>query len=114
VNLLPRWKCHKEVQAAKIVAIWPGRKLGAGPGATLAFEDGSWVSVGEDYMSKHRPAEGGYYVAYEDGYSSFSPAAAFEAGYTMIGPPVPRCAMKKYRPLSSAGTAGSCNELDDQ
>ncbi|MCK9988658.1 MAG: hypothetical protein AzoDbin1_05130 [Azoarcus sp.] len=27
---------------------------------------------------------GGYYVVYEDGYKSFSPAIAFESGYTRI------------------------------
>jgi hypothetical protein len=27
---------------------------------------------------------GGYYVVYEDGYDSFSPAAAFEAGYAAL------------------------------
>lgn len=27
---------------------------------------------------------GGYYVVYEDGYESWSPAEAFEKGYTLI------------------------------
>jgi hypothetical protein len=27
---------------------------------------------------------GGYYVVYEDGYKSFSPASAFENGYTRL------------------------------
>jgi len=28
---------------------------------------------------------GDYYVVYEDGYKSISPAKAFEEGYTLIG-----------------------------
>ena len=30
------------------------------------------------------PRVGGYYVVYADGYKSFSPATAFEEGYTKI------------------------------
>lgn len=35
-------------------------------------------------MRKHKPEVGGYYVVYKDGYKSFSPAAAFDEGYTLI------------------------------
>ncbi len=81
---LPRWKCHKEVCAAKITGIACGRHDGKGPGATLLFEGDDEICVSEDYMAKHDPEEGGYYVRYDDGYESFSPAAAFESGYTRI------------------------------
>jgi hypothetical protein len=41
------------------------------------------------YMQKHNPHVGGYYVAHEDGtggfYETFSPAEAFEDGYTRTG-----------------------------
>ncbi len=37
-----------------------------------------------DYMRKHQPKIGGYFVVYKDGYKSFSPAEAFEEGYTRI------------------------------
>ena len=37
------------------------------------------------YYEKHRPEPGGYYVVYDDGYKSYSPAKAFEDGYTLIG-----------------------------
>jgi hypothetical protein len=36
------------------------------------------------YIAKHNPQVGGYFVEYDDGYHSFSPAEAFEAGYTLI------------------------------
>lgn len=40
--------------------------------------------VDSAYMRKHKPQAGGYYVLYKDGYTSFSPADAFEDGYTRI------------------------------
>lgn len=39
------------------------------------------VVVSEEYMNKHEPYVGGYFVRYNDGYESFSPAEAFEGGY---------------------------------
>ena len=35
-------------------------------------------------LEKSAPGVGGYFVRYEDGYESFSPAAAFEGGHTPI------------------------------
>ena len=40
--------------------------------------------VDAEYVRKHNPQIGGYYVVYEDGYKSFSPAKAFEEGYSPI------------------------------
>ena len=37
-----------------------------------------------EYVAKHKLEVGGYYVVYEDGYKSFSPASAFESGYTPL------------------------------
>ncbi len=37
-----------------------------------------------DYFQRHKPEVGGYFVVYEDGYQSYSPAKAFEDGYTRI------------------------------
>ena len=79
---MPKYKCHKEVWALKI--------------AKIEFEgDNTWTITPEEpeyapfkidgiYFDKHKPQAGGYYVVYEDGYKSFSPAEAFEAGYTII------------------------------
>jgi hypothetical protein len=52
----------------------------------LVFENNRYAQmrVGFDYVKKHNPQAGGYWVQYEDGYESFSPAAAFESGYTLI------------------------------
>lgn len=76
---LPKYKCHKEVQAFKITNI----KL-IEPNTARLSGEGFKVTVSDDYIEKHKPHIGGYYVVYEDGYESFSPAKAFEAGYTRL------------------------------
>ena len=80
---MPRWKCHKEVSAFKITGInIPPEQDG---GFVKISGDGIVMEVTKEYMGKHRPQVGGYYVLYEDGYHSFSPAKAFEDGYTRLG-----------------------------
>ncbi len=81
-NELPKYKCHKEVHALKI-ALVTRRTDGIGSLAPVS-DDYAAVEVSRSYMDKHDPQPGGYYVVYEDGYVSYSPADAFEAGYTRI------------------------------
>lgn len=54
-------------------------------GAILVPEDERLgeIIVNHAYVRKHNPQVGGYYVVYADGYESFSPAQAFEEGYTL-------------------------------
>ena len=84
---MPRYQCFKQVWALKITDI----KSTATPdeesdgSALLVVEEGFRpIKVDRDYVSKHKPEAGGYYVVYADGYKSYSPAAAFESGYTRI------------------------------
>lgn len=87
---LPRYKCHKEVRAVKIKELSQApadqERLHAGGDWYLMHEEGiTPILVGHDeYVLKHNPEPGGYFVVYEDGYKSYSPAKAFEAGYTRI------------------------------
>ena len=84
---LPRWKCHKEVHAFKIREIKStavGDTKSDGSAFLVSADDGGTIRVTAEFMRKHRPQIGGYYVRYEDGYESFSPANAFEDGYTRI------------------------------
>jgi hypothetical protein len=55
-------------------------------GALLEPADmsGPSIPVNAEYLQKHKPRVGGYYVRYADGYESFSPAQAFEEGYTLM------------------------------
>ena len=81
---MPRYRCHKEVHAAKITSCEStvsGFKLEFG-------EIGGTKEVSLEWTQKHlKPSDllmDGYYVVYSDGYSSWSPAKAFEDGYTRI------------------------------
>ncbi len=80
---MPRYKCHKEVWALKIKDIITRNPSGGA--VIIPADDGyGYFDVSEAYVAQHNPQIGGYYVVYEDGYKSFSPAAAFEGGYTRI------------------------------
>ena len=87
---LPRWKCFKVVHALKIAKVQPSGSddpnTDTDSGAMLTPVEKGYAPfyVDGDYMEKHKPQAGGYYVAYEDGYKSFSPAQAFEDGYKPI------------------------------
>ena len=87
---MPKYKSHKEVHALKIKDIVfdtdeaskEGRETDGS--AMLSFEEKPYadLKVYSDYINKHKPQKGGYYVVYEGGYTSWSPADAFEGGYT--------------------------------
>jgi hypothetical protein len=74
---LPRYRSHKEVGALLIGDVH-GNLLFPAKHSFDASE------VSDEYLTKHKPHGGGYYVRHHDGYESFSPAAAFEKGYTPI------------------------------
>ena len=76
-----RYRCHKKVEAMKIQEI---RLHTDRISATLFSEDDDHFSVDFAFLQKHTPQVGGYIVKYEDGYVSYSPAKAFEEGYTLI------------------------------
>ena len=81
-SMMPRYVSHKTVWALKIKAI--EYSIGYN-GAILHFEKEQYrsVQVDADYLNRHRPQSGGYFVLYEGGYISWSPADVFEAGYTL-------------------------------
>jgi len=78
---IPKYRCHKEVRALKIQEIMVSE---FSEDEKLVFDDHEPIKVSEHYVGKHNPRKGGYYVVYEDGYESFSPADAFESGYILI------------------------------
>lgn len=87
---LPLYQCHKKVRAAKIVAFW-SENLGAE--FQLELPDGSLksVKVYASWLTRNPKVEtGGYFVQYKDGYTAYSPAEPFEAGYALCpsSPPV--------------------------
>jgi hypothetical protein len=88
-DTLPRWRCHKVVRAAKIERIVAddgyGRAFVLDTNITVPFTDELWKRLGTSQTSES--LIGGYLVRYEDGYESWSPAEAFENGYTLLGDP---------------------------
>ena len=85
---LPQYQSHKKVRALKIALIEdPTQPDEDSNGSRLIIpEEEGYLPfiVDHEYMKKHRPEVGGYFVEYEDGYVSYSPAEPFESGYTKI------------------------------
>lgn len=90
-NKLPQYRCHKVVGALKIKDI---QRAPSG-NATVAYfvipEESGFLPFALDpkAIARYMPRPGDYYVMYEDGYTSLSPAKAFEDGYTLIEESVP-------------------------
>lgn len=79
---MPRYQCHKKVYALKIA-----RVTAEDPKTFMIVPENTDYApfrVSSEFVGKHNPKPGGYYVVYEDGYESYSPAKAFEEGYTLI------------------------------
>ena len=89
---MPKYQCHKIVWALKIKGITKDSDVAqetnreTDGSAMIEPEEAGYApfKVGYDYMRKHNPQVGGYYVVYEGGYKSYSPAEPFESGYTAI------------------------------
>lgn len=79
-----RWKSHKEVGALQVRGV---SHLETNQGSKWALRfaelDHPVVVTGE-WQTKHTAVPGGYYILYRDGYTSYSPALTFEAGYVRI------------------------------
>ena len=87
-----KYRSHKEVWGLKIADVKKDSDIAAKEGretdgsAILTFENDRYaqIRVSHEYVQKHNPRSGGYYVIYKDGYKSWSPAEAFESGYSKI------------------------------
>lgn len=80
---MPKYQCHNIVWALKIEKI---RLADKDLGAEITPELGEVYApfiVDNEYLQKHNPQEGGYYVVYKGGYKSYYSAEAFKA-YTRI------------------------------
>jgi hypothetical protein len=85
---MPKYQCHKRVWALKIAKVEDPTKPDEETDGSriLHFEDAGYAPrrVARDYVRKHNPQVGGYFVVYKDGYESWSPAKEFEEGYTRL------------------------------
>ena len=82
-QLMPMYTCHKKVWAVKIAAIDLDPD-GNGGFIHPAEEGYAPICIDGEYVRRHRPQASWYYVVYQDGYKSWSPAKAFEEGYSRI------------------------------
>ena len=81
---LPLYQSHKRVRAAKITEIESHESDGRGSHTMIFGEIDGSKFLSDEWKDRFKPEVGGYYVVYDDGYSSFSPAKAFEEGYSRI------------------------------
>ncbi len=87
---MPRYKSHKTVWALKIKSIAfdsdkareTNRETDGSAIITPEEEGYAPFKVDSAYLRKHNPQVGGYYVVYDGGYKSWSPADVFIDGYT--------------------------------
>ena len=91
---LPQYQSHKIVHGGEILDIDEDMK---GQVRLHFYGDQEPIIVSPEYMAKHQPKVGGYYVLYKDGYESWSPAQAFKDGY--------RARITGYRQLSDVEIA---------
>lgn len=84
-TMLPLYMCHKIVEASKITEIYK-QHLDKDENQYIKLESGeiSGFVASKEWMERHKPEVGGYFVKYADGYTSYSPAKAFEEGYTAL------------------------------
>ncbi len=99
---LPRWQCHKQVSADRIV------QLNRTPEGRRAWvlAGGAVIEVSPDLAAraaKMTRDDLGYYVRYDDGYESWSPSKAFEDGYSRLEP----TALELGAEVRRLGLAGS-------
>lgn len=83
---MPKYKCHKVVHALKIAGI----DNHASESAIIYPSDSKYAPVTTDigWMARFKGGDDdlGYYVVYEDGFTSWSPTKAFEEGYSNVKP----------------------------
>jgi hypothetical protein len=74
---MPRYQSHKQVWALEIDVV---------DGLTVFFCDPRYVSIdcAAEMFTRYVPTSGDFYVVYDDGYKSFSPAKAFKDEYSLI------------------------------
>jgi hypothetical protein len=91
---LPVYLCHKKVRALKIGDI----EIFEGQVAIIVPENTNYPSftTEQGWASRYKGSRSdpGYYVVYDDGYTSWSPTEAFESGYSLASDASPLDAIK--------------------
>lgn len=86
IREMPRYKSEKEVWALKIRSIDTLFHECKGAVITPAEDGYAPFEVSDEYMKKHQPELGGYYVRYRGRHESYLPGGVFEQWYKRIPP----------------------------
>ncbi len=90
---LPRWQCNEIVEAVQITGIAYDSDIARSEGrketdnGAYLYHDAEGIpaiKVSQQYIIKHHPEEGGYFIKNADGGLSYSTAESFEAGHTRV------------------------------
>ena len=84
IKNLPLYQCHKKVRAGRITGVVTETRGGRKINFLHLHGSAGPIVVSDEWMERHQPETGGYFVSYQDGYSSYSPAEAFESGYSLV------------------------------
>jgi len=85
--MLPKYVSHKEVEAGKIVGVraYAGQTRDIVAEVVVSVDGVEYViEVPVDFNARGTPKIGDWLIRYKDGYLSWSPAEAFETGYTRM------------------------------
>lgn len=85
---LPKYQCIKTVQAARIHTLLIHVDGVVDMELRGPNDETYKLRMDADWNHKHSPDKGGYVVVYADGYTSYSPAEAFENGYVLQDKPM--------------------------
>ena len=100
----PRYRSHKVVGAIRIKSVEPNP---AAHGAlSLGFEDGRTMIY--DTQGRPTPEAGWYFVVYDNGYYSASPAEQFEEGYMPLSQVAPSSAVPMRHGLTFSQALSAC------
>lgn len=84
---IPRYQSHKKVGALQIAEV-DGCRVSFEPVYSVTDDESLQpepIVVDPSMFARFTPGKGDWFVVYEDGFESFSPAKAFEEGYTPQG-----------------------------
>ena len=115
---MPKYQSHKVIWGLKIEKIELDYDRAQseccetdGSAMITPYEEGyAPFRVDMEYLEKHKPFVGGYYVVYKGGYKSFSTAEAFEDGNTLIKEIGP---MKPYKKVQAKFKVDSATKYEN-
>lgn len=95
----PQYKCIQTVKALQINSLYVSGGVVILEPVELGFDH---IQLPHDYIIRHTPINGGYYVEYQDGSTSYCDREHFNKFYTLIDDPVTKCNTGEWVHVESA------------